>query len=188
MHFSKGDAVNTIFYFEIGALVASLLWGYVSDLLKGRRAVVSIGCLFMVYFAVMLYRNASSVMMVNIALLILGALIFGPQLLIGVSLVGFVPKRAVSVANGMTGTFGYLFGDSMAKVGLAAIADPEREGLNVFGFLLHGWGAVFTVFYFALTIGILLLAIVAIGEERKIRKLQAAEEGGAEEDREKVVV
>ncbi|ALP33333.1 hexose-6-phosphate:phosphate antiporter [Corynebacterium pseudotuberculosis] len=187
-HFSKGDAVNTIFYFEIGALVASLLWGYVSDLLKGRRAVVSIGCLFMVYFAVMLYRNASSVMMVNIALLILGALIFGPQLLIGVSLVGFVPKRAVSVANGMTGTFGYLFGDSMAKVGLAAIADPEREGLNVFGFLLHGWGAVFTVFYFALTIGILLLAIVAIGEERKIRKLQAAEEGGAEEDREKVVV
>ena len=34
LHFNKGDAVNTIFYFEIGALVASLLWGYISDLLK----------------------------------------------------------------------------------------------------------------------------------------------------------
>ncbi len=178
LHFDKGDAVNTIFYFEIGALVASLLWGYVSDLLKGRRAIVAIGCLFMIYFAVMLYRNASSVTMVNLSLFILGALIFGPQLLIGVSLVGFVPKRAISVANGMTGTFGYLFGDSMAKVGLAAIADPEQKGLTVFGHLLHGWGAVFTVFYFALTIGIILLMIVAVGEERRIRKLQVAEAVG----------
>ncbi|KMR26873.1 antiporter, partial [Staphylococcus aureus] len=32
LHFSNGDAVNTIFYFDIGALVAGLLWGYVSDL------------------------------------------------------------------------------------------------------------------------------------------------------------
>ncbi|KLN43345.1 hypothetical protein AL09_10520 [Corynebacterium diphtheriae bv. gravis str. ISS 4749] len=78
----------------------------------------------------------------------------------------------------MTGTFGYLFGDSMAKVGLAAIADPEQKGLTVFGHLLHGWGAVFTVFYFALTIGIILLMIVAVGEERRIRKLQAAEAVG----------
>ena len=63
----------------------------------------------------------------------LGALIFGPQLLIGVSLTGFVPKNAISVANGMTGSFAYLFGDSMAKVGLAAIADPTRNGLNILG-------------------------------------------------------
>ncbi len=53
LHFSKGDAVNTIFYFEIGALVASLLWGYVSDLLKGRRAIVAIGCMFMITFVVL---------------------------------------------------------------------------------------------------------------------------------------
>ncbi len=176
LHFDKGDAVNTIFYFEIGALVASLLWGYVSDLLKGRRAVVAVGCMLLIFFAVGMYKNATNVMTVNIALFCLGALIFGPQLLIGVSLVGFVPKRAVSVANGMTGTFGYLFGDSMAKVGLAAIADPERDGLTVFGHLLHGWGAVFTVFYAALVLGIICLLIVAYGEERRIRRLQAAEE------------
>lgn len=41
LHFNKGDAVNTIFYFEIGALVASLLWGYISDLLKGRSLIYS---------------------------------------------------------------------------------------------------------------------------------------------------
>ncbi|MCT6543959.1 hexose-6-phosphate:phosphate antiporter, partial [Staphylococcus aureus] len=50
LHFSKGDAVNTIFYFEIGALVSSLLWGYVSDLLKGRSEIVDIFCMFMITF------------------------------------------------------------------------------------------------------------------------------------------
>ncbi|HDB3158343.1 hexose-6-phosphate:phosphate antiporter [Staphylococcus aureus] len=121
LHFSKGDAVNTIFYFEIGAL---------------------------------------------------GALIFGPQLLIGVSLTGFVPKNAISVANGMTGSFAYLFGDSMAKVGLAAIADPTRNGLNIFGYTLSGWTDVFIVFYVALFLGMILLGIVAFYEEKKIRSLK----------------
>lgn len=171
LHFGKADAINTIFYFEIGALVASLLWGYVSDLLKGRRAVVAIGCMLLVTFVVLFYTNATSVMMVNISLFILGALIFGPQLLIGVSLTGFVPKRAISVANGMTGSFAYLFGDSMAKVGLAAIADPKSKGLNVFGYILSGWTDVFIVFYMALFIGIILLGIVAVFEEKKIRTL-----------------
>lgn len=172
LQFDKVDAINTIFYFEIGALAASLLWGYISDLLKGRRALVSVLCLVLVFFAVGMYKNATSVTMVNISLFCLGALIFGPQLLIGVSLVGFVPKRAVSVANGMSGTFAYLLGDSMAKVGLAAIADPEQDGLTVFGHLLHGWGAVFTIFYVALVLGIILLLAVTYAEERKIRHLR----------------
>ena len=57
LHFSKGDAVNTIFYFEIGALVASLLWGYVSDLLKGRRAIVAIGCMFYDYICCLILHK-----------------------------------------------------------------------------------------------------------------------------------
>ncbi|QFK57623.1 hypothetical protein DQV84_01275 [Staphylococcus aureus] len=93
-------------------------------------------------------------------------------LLIGVSLTGFVPKNAISVANGMTGSFAYLFGDSMAKVGLAAIADPTRNGLNIFGYTLSGWTDVFIVFYVALFLGMILLGIVAFYEEKKIRSLK----------------
>lgn len=73
----------------------------------------------------------------------------------------------------MTGTFGYLFGDSMAKVGVAAIADPKKNGLEVFGHVLHGWQDVFTVFYAALVLGIVLLTIVAFGEEKRIREVNA---------------
>ena len=169
--FGKMDAVNTIFYFEIGAMLASMSWGYISDLLNGRRAAVSVGCMIAIIFAVMLYRNATSVLMVNASLFLLGALIFGPQLLIGISLVGFVPKKGISVANGMTGTFGYLFGDSIAKVGLAAIADPKSGGLTFFGHTLHGWSDVFVVFYLSLFAGIALLLVVAFGEEKRIRDL-----------------
>lgn len=111
--------------------------------------------------------------MINLLLFCLGALIFGPQLLIGVSVVCFVPKKAIAVANGTTGTFGYLFGDSMAKIGLAIIADPNSTGLTIFGHTLHGWHDTFDVFYFMIVFGVLLLAVVAYGEEKRIRKLSA---------------
>jgi OPA family hexose phosphate transport protein UhpT-like MFS transporter len=170
--FSKADAVHTLFYFELGALFASACWGYVSDLVGGRRAAVAAACLVGTLVAIAVYRRAHSVSEVNIALFALGALVFGPQLLIGVSLVGFVPKRSVSVANGMTGTFGYLFGDSAAKLGLAAIADPSQGGLHVFGTTLRGWGDTFVVLYAAAIAGIALLVVVAFGEERRLRALR----------------
>lgn len=173
LHFSTEDAVDTIFYFEMGALVASILWGYISDLLKGRRAIVAVFCLLLTAFAVLGYRYGTSVTMINASLFCLGALIFGPQLLIGVSIVGFAPKKATTVTNGLSGTFGYLFGDSMAKVGLAKIADPESNGLTFFNYTLHGWSDTFIVFYIALALGVISLAVVAYGEERKIRLLES---------------
>ena len=164
------DAVNTIFYFEMGALFGSLSWGYVSDLLNGRRAIVAVLCLCLTAFAVLGYRYATSVAMINISLFLLGTLIFGPQLLIGVSLVGFVPKKAIAVANGLSGTFGYLFGDSTAKVMLAQIADPTSQGIHIGGLYFHGWNDVFIIFYGALICGVILLLAVAGAEERMIRR------------------
>ncbi|MBT2667839.1 hexose-6-phosphate:phosphate antiporter [Bacillus sp. ISL-4] len=169
LHFSPESAVNTIFYFEIGALVGSLLWGYISDLLKGRRALVAVFCLALTAFAVLGYRYATSELMVNVSLFVLGVLIFGPQLLIAVSIVGFAPKKATTVTNGLSGTFGYLFGDSIAKVGLAKIADPTTSGLTVAGLTLHGWSDTFIVFYVSLFLGVISLLIVSFGEEKKIR-------------------
>lgn len=174
--FNMTDAVDTIFYFEMGALLGSMTWGYVSDLLKGRRAILAAFCLGITAFAVLGYRYATSVVMVNTSLFFLGALIFGPQLLIGISIVGFSPKKATTVTNGLSGTFGYLFGDSTAKVALAKIADPKSIGITLFGFNLHGWNDVFVVFYGALIIGVILLLVVAIGEEKRLKALKKERE------------
>jgi MFS transporter, OPA family, hexose phosphate transport protein UhpT len=168
--FTPAQQVSTIFYFEMGALVASLIWGYISDLLGGRCALVALFCLLLTSFAVIGYRYGTSPFMINLFLFCLGSLIFGPQLLIGVSVVGFVPKKAVAVTDGITGTFAYLFGDSVAKIVLAIIADPQSLGLTVFGHTLHGWNDTFKIFYCALVCGVILLGIVTYGEEMKIRK------------------
>lgn len=77
LYFNKGDVVNIIFYFEIGVLVVSLLWGYILDFLKGCCVIVVIGCMFMIIFVVLFYMNVISVIMVNIFLFVLGVLIFG---------------------------------------------------------------------------------------------------------------
>ncbi|MGL5666633.1 MAG: hexose-6-phosphate:phosphate antiporter, partial [Shewanella sp.] len=90
--------------------------------------------------------------------------VFGPQLLIGVSAVGFVPKKAISVADGIKGTFAYLIGDSFAKLGLGMIAD----GTPIFG--LTGWKGTFAALDASAATCIVLLAFVAIAEERKIRR------------------
>ena len=108
--------------------------------------------------------------MVYTSLFFLGALVFGPQLLVGVSLTGFAPKQATAVTNGLSGTFGYLFGDGMAKVGLARIADTKQAGLSAFGYVLHGWHDTFIVFYGSIIAGTMLFLIIAVGEERLLRR------------------
>jgi OPA family hexose phosphate transport protein UhpT-like MFS transporter len=172
--FRKEDAVGTLFWFEMGALGASLIWGFLSDLVGGRRGLLAAIAMSLVTFSIISYQGQTSVSGVNSSLFIIGILIFGPQLLIGVSLTGFVPKAGTAVANGITGTFGYLLGDSFAKVGLAAIADTKSEGLNIFGTTLKGWDSTFTVMYGAIIFTVVLMLLVAFAEEKKIRLLKKA--------------
>ncbi len=50
--------------------------------------------------AVLGYRYGTSELMIYASLFALGALIYGPQLLIGVSVISFAPKQATTVTNG----------------------------------------------------------------------------------------
>lgn len=172
--FTNAQAVNTLFFFEMGALVGSLSWGWLSDLLKGRRMVTALISVVLELGAIFIYSHTHSVIGLYAILAVLGWLVFGPQLLIGVSVVGFVPGEAISVTNGITGTCAYLFGDSLAKAALGVIADSKGNGLNFLGFHLQGWDDVFTIFYISLLIGGLLMLIVAFAEEKRIRALEKA--------------
>ena len=73
-------------------------------------------------------------------------------------------KKAIGAADGIKGTFAYLIGDSFAKLGLGMIAD----GTPVFG--LTGWAGTFAALDIAAIGCICLMAIVAVMEERKIRR------------------
>jgi OPA family hexose phosphate transport protein UhpT-like MFS transporter len=170
---SKETAISGFTLFEVGALVGTLMWGYLSDLANGRRALVACVSLGLIIVSLEFYQHATSEFMYLASLFVLGFLVFGPQLLIGVAAVGFVPKKAISVADGVKGTFAYLIGDSFAKLGLGMIAD----GTPIFG--LTGWKGTFAALDTSAMICIVLLAFVAIAEEKKIRqnkkKLELAE-------------
>lgn len=170
---SKEAAISGFTLFEVGALVGTLMWGYLSDLANGRRALVACVSLALIIVSLEFYQHATSEFMYLASLFVLGFLVFGPQLLIGVAAVGFVPKKAISVADGVKGTFAYLIGDSFAKLGLGMIAD----GTPIFG--LTGWQGTFAALDTSAMICIVLLAFVAIAEEKKIRhnkkKLELAE-------------
>ncbi|EJL1263557.1 hexose phosphate transporter Hpt, partial [Listeria monocytogenes] len=167
---STKDAIMTISFFEIGALLGSLSWGWLSDIMKGRRMLCSIIAVVIEFFMLISYSQVTSVYSMYTVLFILGFLVFGPQLLIGVSVIEFVPRNALAVTNGLTGTFAYLFGDSFAKVFLGYIADPTKAGIQIFGYNLHGWGATFTIMFTALIIAGLMMIPVALKQEKIIRQ------------------
>lgn len=167
--FSKEVSAWGFAVFEIGALAGTFLWGFLSDVINGRRALLAVIALILIVLVLEYYQFATNVYMFYIALFVLGFLVFGPQLLIGVAAVGFVPKKGVAVADGIKGTFAYLVGDSFAKIGLGMIAD----GTPIFG--LTGWAGTFTMLYSSSIICAVILGLVAWEEEKKIRRLTAEE-------------
>lgn len=89
---SKEVAIQGFTLFEVGALVGTLLWGWLSDLANGRRALVACVALALIIATLGVYQHASNQYVYLASLFALGFLVFGPQLLIGVAAVGFVRK------------------------------------------------------------------------------------------------
>ncbi|HIF9064213.1 hexose-6-phosphate:phosphate antiporter [Photobacterium damselae] len=162
--FDKETAISGFTMFETGALIGTCLWGFFSDLINGRRGLVACIALLGVIATLGFYQHADTIFAYQASLFALGFLVFGPQLLIGVAAVGFVPKQGIAVADGIKGTFAYLIGDSFAKLGLGLIAD----GTPIFG--QTGWSGTFVALDTAAIICCSIMAVVAILEERKIHR------------------
>ena len=135
--FSKETAISGFTMFETGALIGTIMWGTLSDLANGRRGLMACIALIGITLTLSFYQHADTPFAYQASLFTLGFLVFGPQLLIGVAAVGFVPKQGIAVADGVKGTFAYLIGDSFAKIGLGLIAD----GTPIFG--QTGWDGTF---------------------------------------------
>lgn len=164
--FDTITAISGFTMFETGALVGTCLWGFFSDLANGRRGLFACIALVGVIVGLHFYQHATTIFAYRASLFCLGFLVFGPQLLIGVAAVGFVPKQGVAVADGIKGTFAYLIGDSFAKLGLGLIAD----GRSIFG--CTGWKGTFLALQTATVVCFVIMALVAICEERKIRRMK----------------
>lgn len=147
-NFSVADSNWAMFLFEYAAIPASILLGWLSDVLfKGKRAPLSILCMVGVIFAVVAYWTTSSYMVTMISVAIIGCFIYGPQLLIGMSLIDIVPSFAVGAAVGLSGLCAYLLGELMADLVIGFIADT------------FGWNGAFIFIIIGAFIALILLSL-----------------------------
>lgn len=147
-NFSVADSNWAMFLFEYAAIPASILLGWLSDVLfKGKRAPLSILCMIGVIFAVVAYWTTSSYMVTMISVAIIGCFIYGPQLLIGMSLIDIVPNFAVGAAVGLSGLCAYLLGELMADLVIGFIADT------------FGWNGAFIFIIIGAFIALILLSL-----------------------------
>jgi phosphoglycerate transporter family protein len=136
--------------FEVAGLCGGLVAGWASDrLFEGRRGPVS--CFFMAALAVVLLyfwqMPAGYPVADTIAMIAVGFLVYGPQVLVGVAAADIASKKAAGMATGLTGTFGYL-GAAVSGVGIGYIVDVWGWSG---GFMFFIASALLGLFFFALT-------------------------------------
>ncbi|SFA85036.1 glycerol-3-phosphate transporter [Clostridium frigidicarnis] len=123
-HFNPKDSSIAFALFEYAAIPGTILVGWISDkVFHGRRAPVGVFCMIGVGIATFVYWKSTSMLAINCALASIGALIYGPVMLIGVSALDLVPKKAAGTAAGFTGLFGYMGGQVLAELAMGAIVD-----------------------------------------------------------------
>lgn len=123
-HISLASSSGSYFLYEIAGIPGTIFAGWVSDkLFKGRRGPAGFSFMLIVTFFVFMYWRSTNIMMVNIALFMIGFLIYGPVMLIGLQALDSVPKKAAGTAAGLTGLFGYLFGSVAANAIMGVIVD-----------------------------------------------------------------
>lgn len=136
--------------YEITGIIGGIAAGWISDrLFSGRRGPVSViymlllvACLFCLW-----YVPAGNQFLSTITMMALGFLIYGPQVLAGVASADIASKKAVGMANGLTGTFGYV-GSGISGICVGWLAD--HYGWNgSFIFLITS--AFLSTFFFSLT-------------------------------------
>lgn len=152
---AKGFSINesgwSYFLYEYAGIPGTLLCGWMSDkIFRGRRAPATVIYMVLVLAAVILYwKNPPGQPLVdNIALIIIGFLIYGPVMLIGVHALELVPKKAAGTAAGLTGLFGYMGGALFANIAMGMVVD--KWGWDG-GFIVLIAACILSIFFIGLT-------------------------------------
>lgn len=136
--------------YEYAGIPGTLLCGYLSDtFFKGRRAPISVIYMVLVTLAIFVYwlNPAGNYLIDTWALGSIGLLVYGPVMMIGVSAVDLVPKKAAGSAAGFTGLFGYLGGAVLAELLIGGLVKN------------YGWDFGFYLLIFSSILGTILLSL-----------------------------
>lgn len=142
--------------YEVGGMLGGVAAGWMSDrLFAGRRGPIS--CVQVLVLAVCLvyfwYVPAGHDIMNCLTMFAVGVCVYGPQVLVGVAAADFASKKAVGMAVGLTGTFGYL-GSAISGIGIGWVADH------------YGWSGGFIFFIVSALLSSLCFALTWKGRAK----------------------
>ena len=143
-----------ILIIEFGGIPSTILMGWISDKLGGRRGMVSLLCMIPIFAAFMgIYLNPPGRLWLDLTMLaIIGFFVYPPVMLLGVSGLDLTSKKAVGTAAGFIGLFGYI-GRTVQAKGFGWMADHYGQ--------LYGAETAWNLVIFAI-LGCTLLSIVLL--------------------------
>lgn len=121
-----------VFWFELGGFAGMLIAGWGSDYFgKGNRVPAMVICAFGLILSLLglMYVPMHYAYLDLTFLALIGAFVFGPQMIVGLAAAEFVDKRAAAASNGFAGTLGYF--------GAASAGYPIGLMIELFGW--HGF-------------------------------------------------
>jgi OPA family glycerol-3-phosphate transporter-like MFS transporter len=146
-HASLGEGGVSTAALEFSAIFSTILMGWLSDKMGGRRGMIGVLCMIPVllsYLGIM-YLPASR-LWVSLGLFsVIGFFVYPTILLLVVSALDFTSKKAVGTAAGFLGLFGYL-GRTVEGEGIGVLAQR------------YGWTVALHAIVVATLMGIVLLS------------------------------
>lgn len=140
---------------EFGGIVPTILFGWFSDLLGGRRGMVSVLCMIPIMAAfVVIWLTPAGYFWLDLTMLaIVGFFIYPVINLVVIQALDLTSKKAIGTAAGFIGLFGYLGRAAQAK-GFGWLLDKLQAVYSV----STSWSIVIAVILLCTLLGAFLLA------------------------------
>lgn len=147
-HASLGQGGLSTAMLEFAGALSTILMGWLSDKVGGRRGMISLLCMVPVClsFVGVLYAPKGALWLDFLLFGVIGFFVYPPVMLLGVTALDFSSKKAVGAAAGFVGLFGY--------VGRTV----EGEGIGVL-VQRYGWNTALFAIVIASFLGIVLLSL-----------------------------
>ncbi|MFF3063526.1 MFS transporter [Oerskovia sp. NPDC057915] len=149
MGFSEAQYLTAFALLEWVAIPGCFFFAWIAVKMPNKQALVGGIGLLVLAAAVYLYMGNTSYPALLVISGVMGALIYGPQLIVNIMTLNVVPLKAAGVAVGFVGLFGYIVGEMAANLVMPILA--ERLSWNASFLVLSAFAVLGGALYLSLS-------------------------------------
>ena len=136
-HASLGEGGMGTFTLEFSAMASTVLAGWLSDKIGGRRGMICVLCMIPAFLAfVGILYSPNNKLWLDLALFgVIGFFVYPAQMLLGICALDVTSKKAIGTANGLLSILGSL-GRVAESKGIGALAQHYGWNVALYGILI----------------------------------------------------